>query len=71
MYTNPFVTQLLAEERMKDAMRRNEQARLIRSLKGFRKSPQWRLSMIFTRKNSLTLLKRSQHKQLTANTPNL
>ena len=71
MYTNPFVTQLLAEERMKDAMRRNEQARLIRSLRGFRKSSQWRLSMIFTRKNSLTLFKQSQHERLTAKVPNL
>ena len=71
MYTNPFVAQLLAKERMKDAMHRNEQNRLIRVTKGSGKSRRWQLPMIFTRKNSLTLLKRSQHKQLTANTPNL
>ena len=68
MYTNPFVTQLLAEERMRDAIRRNEQARLLRESKGPGKSRQWRLSMIFTRKNSLILFKRPQHKRLTVNT---
>jgi len=71
MYTNPFVTQLLAEERMKDAIRRNEQTRLIRAAKDSGQPQRRRFLMIFTRKNLLTPLKRSQHKQLTANTPNL
>ena len=71
MYTNPFVTQLLAEERVKDAIRRNEQTRLIREVEGFRTSRRWRLSMILTSKNSLALFNQSQHKRLTAHTPNL
>ena len=71
MYTNLFLTQLLAEERMKDALRRNEQARLIRVTKGSGKSRRWQLPMIFTRKNSLTLFKQSQHERLTAKVPNL
>ena len=53
MYTNPFVIQLLAEERMKDAMRRNEQTRLIREAEGFRTSRRWRLPMIFTSESFL------------------
>ncbi len=35
---NPFVAQRLAEERMRDAMREAEQARLIRAAKGPKKS---------------------------------
>lgn len=46
MYFNPFATQLLAEERMKDAMRQAEQARLIRAVKGSGKSWRGRLPMI-------------------------
>ena len=53
MYSNPFVTQLLAEERVKDAMRRNEQARLIRAVEGSGKSWRWRLPMILARQNVL------------------
>jgi hypothetical protein len=71
MYSNPFVDQLLAEERMKDAIRRNEQTRLIRMAEDSGQPQRWRLSMIFARKNSLALFKQPQHKRLTANTPNL
>ena len=71
MYINPFVTQLLAEERMKDAIRRNEQARLIKTVKGSGKSWRWRVPMILARKSFLALLNRPQRKRLTANTPNL
>lgn len=71
MYIDPFVPQLLTIERMKDAIRRNEQTRLIRTAKDSGQPPRRRFSMIFVRKNSLALLKRPQHKQLTANTPNL
>lgn len=71
MYTNPFVTQLLAEERMKDVIRRNEQARLVRAAKGTEKSRRWRLSMILASKNFSALFNQSQHKRLTENTPNL
>lgn len=63
MYTNPFVTQLLAEERMKDAMRRNEQTHLIREVEGFRKSWRWRLPMSLT-PESILLFIQSQRKQL-------
>ena len=71
MYSNPFVTQLLAKERMKDAIRRNEQNRLIRAATGSGKSRQWRWSMILAPKNSLALFNRSPHKRLSAHTPNL
>jgi hypothetical protein len=71
MYTNPFVTQLLANERMKDALRRNEQARLIRTVKNSRQTqPRWFL-MILASKNSSTRFNRSQRNQLTANIPSL
>jgi hypothetical protein len=70
MYTNPFVAQLLAEERMRDAIRRNEQARLIQTAKGSRQTRQRRLSTIFARKNSLPI-NRPQRKRLSAHTPNL
>ncbi len=49
MYFNPFVTQLLAEERMKDIMHQAEQARLIRAVKGSGKSWRWRLPIIWER----------------------
>jgi hypothetical protein len=72
MYIDPFVPQLLALERMKDTIRRNEQACLVRvAEEGSRQSRRWRWSMIFARKDSLELHNRSQRKQLTANTPNL
>ena len=47
MYFNPFASQLLTEERMKDAMRQNVQARLIQVAQGSEKSWRWRLSMIW------------------------
>jgi len=71
MYTNPFVPPLLATERMKDALRRNQQARLIRAAENSGQSRRWRLSIIFARKNSPALFNRPQPKHLTANTPNL
>lgn len=71
MYINPFVTQLLVEERMKDAMRRNEQARLIRAVKGSGKSWRWRLPMILALKSFLALFTRPQSKRLAENIPNL
>ena len=41
MNSNPFIVQFLAEERMKDAMRHAEQARLIRAIQGSGKSWRW------------------------------
>ena len=38
MQFNPYLAQRVAEERMKDAMRKAQQARLIRAAKGPRKS---------------------------------
>ena len=37
-FTSPYLVQRLAEERMKDALREAEQARLIRAAKGPRKA---------------------------------
>jgi hypothetical protein len=51
MYLNPFVTQLLAEERMKDAVHKNEQAHLIHALKGSGEWWRWRLPMILALKS--------------------
>jgi len=56
MYINPIVPQLLAIERMKDAIRRNEQTRLIRMAENSGQPQRRRFFMIFTRKNSLALL---------------
>jgi len=71
MYTNPFVTQLLAKERMKDAMRRSEQAYLVRTAEDSGQSQRRRFSMILALKNSLVFFNRSPHKRLSAHTPNL
>jgi hypothetical protein len=60
MYLNEFVTQLVAEERMKDAMRQAEQARLIREVEGSRESWRWRLPMILALKSLLALFIRPQ-----------
>ena len=46
MYINPFVAQLIAEERMADTMRAEEHARLIRRAESFRKSRKWRLPIL-------------------------
>ncbi len=59
MYLNPFVTQLFTEERMKDVMRQNEQARLIRAVKDSRQSGRWRLPLTFALKSLLALFIRS------------
>jgi len=60
MYFNPFITQLVAEERMKDAMRQDEQARLVRAVKGPGRSRRWQLPMILTLKSPLTPFMRPQ-----------
>ncbi len=59
MYLNPFVTQLLAEERMKDALGQAKQARLIRAAKGSGQSGRWRLPLTFALKSLLALFIRS------------
>ena len=46
MWFNPFLAQRLGEERMKDAQREAEQARLIRVAKGPRKVREWPLPVI-------------------------
>ena len=56
MSLNPFEIQLLAEERMKDAMRQSEQARLIRAVKGSGKSWRWWMAMIIMALKSLLAL---------------
>jgi hypothetical protein len=55
MYPNPFVDQLLAEERRKDVMRQKSHARLIRVVKASEESWGWRLPMILGLKSLLTL----------------
>jgi hypothetical protein len=55
MYPNPFVAQLLAEERRKDVMRQKSQARLIRVVKASEESRGWWLPMILGLKSLLTL----------------
>ena len=62
MYVNPFVIQLLAEERMKDAIRQAEQARLIRAIQGSGKSWRWPLPVNLGQK-SLLLIGSSAKKQ--------
>ena len=47
MYSNPFVSQLVAEERMRDAMRLEEKARLVRAAQGTRNPGGWSLQLIF------------------------
>jgi hypothetical protein len=71
MYDNPFVTQLLVEERKKDAIRHSEQARLIQAAEGSEMGWRWQLPMIPALKSLSALLMRPQRKRLTANTPNL
>ena len=55
MYVNPFVIQLLAEERMKDAIRQAEQARLIRVVQDSGKSWKWSLPVTLGRKSLLLI----------------
>ena len=43
---NPFLAQQLREERVKDALRNAEQARLIQAAKDLRKSQGWRLAAL-------------------------
>ncbi len=55
MYINPFMCQLLAEERMKDALCQAEQARLIRTVKASGQWGRWRLPLTFALKSLLAL----------------
>jgi hypothetical protein len=56
MYSNPFVNQLLAKERMEDAMRRSERTHLIRAVENSKKSRRWHLPMTVVRQVSLRYL---------------
>ncbi len=60
MYFNPYEAQLLAKERMKDALREAEQERLIRAAKGPRKSRAWRLPVALILSSLLALFMRPQ-----------
>jgi len=57
---NPLLDKWLAEERMKDAMRQAEQARLIRAAKGPRKVRRWGLPVAFILSSLLALFMRPQ-----------
>jgi len=57
---NPFLAELLAEERRKDAMREAEHARLIRAAKGPRKSKDQGLSVMLVLSSLLALFIRPQ-----------
>ena len=57
---NLFLDQRRAEERMKDAMREAEQARLIRAAKGPRKAREWRLPAALLLSSLLALFMRPQ-----------
>ena len=52
MYHNPFIAQLVAKERIKDAMRQAEQAHLVREAEGPRKSWGWPLPMVMALKGT-------------------
>ena len=45
-FINPYLVQRLAEERVKDALREAEQARLIRAAKGPRKARKERFNVV-------------------------
>jgi hypothetical protein len=60
MTLNPYLTQQLREERVKDALRNAEQARLIRVARGPRKSRGWRLPVALILSSLLALLMRPQ-----------
>ncbi len=60
MYFNPYEAQLLAKERMKDALREAEQERLIRAAKDPRKSRGWRLPVALVLSSLLALFMRPQ-----------
>jgi len=55
MNSNPFIVQFLVEERMKDAIRQAEQARLIRAIQGSGKSWRWPRPVILGRKSLLLI----------------
>ena len=63
MYSSPFVAELVEKERMKDAMRHAEQARLIREAEGSRKAWGWPLPMVMAFKSVQALVIRSQAKR--------
>jgi hypothetical protein len=60
MYFNLYEAQLLAKERMKDALREAEQERLIGAAKGLRKSRGWRLPVVLVLSSLLALFLRPQ-----------
>jgi hypothetical protein len=60
MMFNSYQAQRLAEERVKDALREAEQARLIQAAKGPRKVRRWRLPVALILNSLLALFMRSQ-----------
>ena len=57
---NPYLAERLAEKRMKDAMRKAEQARLIRMVEGPRKVRGWWLPVMLIPSGLLGLVIRPQ-----------
>ena len=53
MFSNPFVNQLLAEERRRDAMRQGEKARLVKAAVGAGKPWRWPLQLMLALKSLL------------------
>ena len=51
MYSNPFVSQLVAKERVQDTLRQSEKARLIRAAKGSGRPGRWLPQLILALKN--------------------
>jgi hypothetical protein len=51
MYSNPFVSQLVAKERVNDTLRQAEKARLIRVAEGSVRPGRWFPQMILALKN--------------------
>jgi hypothetical protein len=51
MYSNPFVSQLVAKEQVQDALRQAEKARLIRAIAIPGRSWQWLSDMVLALKN--------------------
>lgn len=59
MLMDQLVAQRIAQQRMRDAEREAEHARLIRSVEGQRKGPAWQLSLGAVLSSLLTFLGRS------------
>ena len=60
MMFNPYLPQRLAEERVKDALREAEQARLIQAAKGPKTLRGWRLPVALILSSLLALFMRPQ-----------